>query len=451
MRGLRTTIALVVVLGGLFAYIYFVTWKQPAEDAGSKQEKVFASLAADKDKIEELRVASESGETSALKKEKDGWRLVEPVTAAASDTEVSAITSALSQLEIVRVIDENPASLNDYGLSSPRIAIDFRTSGDKELKRLLIGQKSPTGSNLFAKRNAEKRVFLIPAFQEPTFNRRPFDLRDKAALRFDRDKVDRIDIDAGGKVVEIAKTGSDWNLTKPVQVVSDSAAVEGLIGKVQSTQMKSVVTENATPADLKKYGLDKPSMTLTVGLGSAKATLLVGGTADGTSVYARDASQPVVMTLENSLADELRKGADEYRRKDLFAFRAYDANRIEITRGGQTMAFDKVKGEGANAEDKWRRTSPNAADADKEKMSVLLAKIEGLRASAFVGPGEKTGLDSPVMTVYAKFDDGKKEERVKFGKAGNGVYASRAGDSDVARVIPAEFDEILKKLDELAK
>ena len=451
MRGLRTTIALVVVLGGLFAYIYFVTWKQPAEDAGSKQEKVFASLAADKDKIEELRVASESGETSALKKEKDGWRLVEPVTAAASDTEVSAITSALSQLEIVRVIDENPASLNDYGLSSPRIAIDFRTSGDKELKRLLIGQKSPTGSNLFAKRNAEKRVFLIPAFQEPTFNRRPFDLRDKAALRFDRDKVDRIDIDAGGKVVEIAKTGSDWNLTKPVQVASDSAAVEGLIGKVQSTQMKSVVTENATPADLKKYGLDKPSMTLTVGLGSAKATLLVGGTADGTSVYARDASQPVVMTLENSLADELRKGADEYRRKDLFAFRAYDANRIEITRGGQTMAFDKVKGEGANAEDKWRRTSPNAADADKEKMSVLLAKIESLRASAFVGPGEKTGLDSPVMTVYAKFDDGKKEERVKFGKAGNGVYASRAGDSDVARVIPAEFDEILKKLDELAK
>ena len=29
MRGLRTTIGLVVVLGGLFAYIYFVTWKQP--------------------------------------------------------------------------------------------------------------------------------------------------------------------------------------------------------------------------------------------------------------------------------------------------------------------------------------------------------------------------------------------------------------------------------------
>jgi hypothetical protein len=42
MRGLRTTIGLIVVLGGLFAYIYFVTWKQPVEGPGPKQEKVFA-------------------------------------------------------------------------------------------------------------------------------------------------------------------------------------------------------------------------------------------------------------------------------------------------------------------------------------------------------------------------------------------------------------------------
>jgi uncharacterized protein DUF4340 len=364
---------------------------------------------------------------------------------------VSGITSALSQLEVVRVIDENPANLNDYGLSSPRVEIDFKATGDKEFRRLLVGQKSPTGGNLFAKRNSEKRVFLIPAFQDQTFNRATFDLRDKAALRFDRDKVDRIEIDAAGKTLEIAKSGSDWNLTKPVQVASDYAAVEGLVGKVLGAQMKSVVTENASPADLKKYGLDKPAITLTVGLGSAKATLLFGGKAAGGSLYARDASKPVVMTLESSLTDDLGKGVNEYRRKDLFAFRAYDANRIEIARGGQTIVFDKVKGEGANAEDKWRRASPNAADADKEKMSVFLAKLESVRATTFLDSAAKTGLDAPVMTVYAKFDDGKKEERVKFGKSGDSVYASRAGESGAAKISAAEFDEIVKKLDELAK
>jgi hypothetical protein len=49
MRGLKSTLALVVVLAGLGAYIYFVTWKQPAGgDTGKKQEKVFASLESDK-------------------------------------------------------------------------------------------------------------------------------------------------------------------------------------------------------------------------------------------------------------------------------------------------------------------------------------------------------------------------------------------------------------------
>jgi Domain of unknown function (DUF4340) len=449
MRGLRTTVGLVVVLGGLFAYIYFITWKQPAETPGPKQEKVFASVEADK--IEELRVKSESGDASALKKDKDGWHLVEPVANAAADSEVSGITSALSQLEIVRVVDDKPANLNDYGLGSPRIEIDFKAAGDKDFRRLLIGQKSPTGANLFAKRNAEERVFLIPAFQEQTFNRGTFDLRDKAVLRFDRDKVDRIEIDAAGKTLELAKTGSDWKLTKPVQAASDYSAVEGLVGRVLSAQMKSIVTDSASPADLKTYGLDKPAATVTLGLGSAKAALLLGGKSADGSLYARDASKPLVMTLDSALADELRKGADEYRRKDLFAFRAYDANRLEITRGGQTVAFDKVKSASPTAEDKWQRAGAKPADTDKEKMSVFLAKLESVRATTFVDSAAKTGLDSPAMTVYAKFDDGKKEERVMFGKAGDSVYASRSGEPGAAKISSAEFDEIVKKLDELAK
>src|SRR5204863_3097153 len=115
MRGLRSTIALIVVLAGLSAYIYFVTSKQPESAGGPKQEKVFASIQADK--IDDLRIKSESGDTTALKKGDAGWQLVEPAAAPADESEVSGITSALAQLEIVRVVDENPADLKDYGLA----------------------------------------------------------------------------------------------------------------------------------------------------------------------------------------------------------------------------------------------------------------------------------------------------------------------------------------------
>jgi hypothetical protein len=214
--------------------------------------------------------------------------------------------------------------------------------------------------------------------------------------------------------------------------------------------MKSIVAESASPADLKKYGLDKPNTTVTLNLGSAKATLLIGGKSGDGSLYARDAAKPLVMTLESSLGDELKKSADEYRRKDVFAFRAYDLNRLELTRGGQTVAFEKVKAEGSG-EDTWRRTSPTAGQVDKDKMSVLLAKLESVRATSFVDAATKTGLDAPALSVYAKFADGKKEERVAFGKAGDSVYASRTGEPGAAKVSETEFDEIIKKLDEIAK
>ena len=109
------------------------------------------------------------------------------------------MTSALGQVEIVRVIDENPTNLNDYGLSNPRVEVDFKAAGDKDYRKLLIGDKTPTGGDLFAKRNDEKKVFLIPAAQDTSFNRTTFDLRDKTLLKFDRDKVDALDVTAGGK------------------------------------------------------------------------------------------------------------------------------------------------------------------------------------------------------------------------------------------------------------
>ena len=46
MRGLRSTIALLVVLIGLSAYIYFVTWNQP-EGTEENRERVFAALEGD--------------------------------------------------------------------------------------------------------------------------------------------------------------------------------------------------------------------------------------------------------------------------------------------------------------------------------------------------------------------------------------------------------------------
>src|SRR5215212_9314728 len=149
MRGLKSTIALVVVLAGLGAYIYFVTSKMPeggaATTADAKKEKVFAALQADK--IEEIKVATASGDTTTLKKDGGAWKITQPSELPASESEVSGLTSALGQAEITRVIDENPSNLNDYGLSNPRVEIEFKAAGDKTSSKLYLGEKTPTGGD----------------------------------------------------------------------------------------------------------------------------------------------------------------------------------------------------------------------------------------------------------------------------------------------------------------
>ena len=97
-----------------------------------------------------------------------------------------------------------PPDLKEYGLAEPRVDVTFKAAGQEHT--LLIGQKTPPGSDFYAKRGNDKKVFLIASYLDSTFNRKTFDLRDKTAIRVDRDKLDALEIvTAGDARVRFAK------------------------------------------------------------------------------------------------------------------------------------------------------------------------------------------------------------------------------------------------------
>jgi hypothetical protein len=445
MRGVRSLLALFVVFAGLIAYLYFVDARKPVTEEGvEKRDKVFT---VESDKINELKITSSSGETSTLKKDKNGWKLVEPLATKVDDGEVNGITSNLASAEIQSTVDESPKNLQPYGLDKPRIQIAFKADGDKSYRRLLIGAKTPTGGDLYAQRNGDKRVLLVPSYVESSLDKKPFDLRDKKILTFDRDKVDRVELEHDGQKVELTKAGQDWNVSAPIQAKADFSSVESIISRLQSAQMKALTSENAT--DLSQYGLDKPVATATVGLGSSRATLAFGKSAEGGDVYARDITRPVVVTVAADLLTDVKKNPSDLRRRDVFEFRSFNAKRIEVSRGAETLAFEKSKGTTKDATEKWRRISPNAGDVDQSKMETFLSNLSGLRAQSFADAKTQTGLDKPVTTVTAKFDESNKEERVRFGRAGTDVYAIRGDEPGPAKIETSAFDEAMKSLDAL--
>ncbi len=442
MRGLWSAIALVVVLAGLGGYIYFVDSKRPAARIEEKQ-KVFSVEA---DKIEEITITAE-GETSTLRKADGTWKMVTPVAADADQNEVSTMTTNLSGIEVNRVIEENAANLGDFGLEKPRITIAFKGAGGAA-GQLALGDKTPAQGDVYAVKPGERRVFLVASYQETAFAKKPFDLRDKRILNFDRDKVDSIEVtQGGGTIVQLARSGSDWTVKQPAAVRGDYSTIEGVLTRLSSTNMTRLVEPAATdPVLLARYGLDKPTTTVTLGAGSTRATLALGKEEEG-SVYARDQSRPMVFAVDPTFAADLKKTADDFRDKDLFEFRNFNAARLRITRGSETFEFQKVAGTGDNAAEKWQRVAAGGAatDVDATKMDDLLSKLTSLRAQSFRATAAGTGLEQPALVVSASYDQGK-FERVRAAKPAAEAFASRDGESGVAVLDATAYDDMIKAL-----
>lgn len=442
MRGSKSFIGLLVVLLALGAYLYFVESKRTPGDADEKPD-VFAGLEADA--IEQVTVTSESGEVTTLEKSDAGWRITAPAAADADTAEVSGITSSLASLEEQRLIDENPSDLQAYGLATPRVRIAFSTGGQE--RTLLLGGKTPTGADLYAKTAAEPKVFLISAYLDSTFNRSTFDLRDKRALAFDREAADSIEIATPEQTLRFGKTDSQWQMRQPEGSRSDPATIESLVSRLDGLQMKAMASTD--PQDLKPYGLDTPSATVKIGTGSSQATLLIGKATGEETVYAKDASRPAVFTLEASLLDELKKDANEYRQKDLFEARAFNTNRVEIVRAGDTLAFERtpVKDKDGQETPQWRRVAPADGEVDGGKVDALLSALTSARADSFAERAPAKAQTEAVLTL--KYNEGRREERVTFLRAGELAYAVRDG-GDVAAQFPATtLDGILTAIDAL--
>jgi uncharacterized protein DUF4340 len=451
MRGLRSTVALLVVLVGLSAYIYFVTWKQTDSGTEKPRERVFAALEGDK--IDELRIKGESGDVTTLRKTGDMWEVTAPLAAKADASEITAITNNLGSLEQTRVVDEKPSDLKEYGLDMPAVEIEFKASGQPqyaEFHKLLLGGKSPTGGDVFARHDGDTRVVLIPGYVEAIFNRSTFNLRDKTLLVVDREKLDHLTATADTQTLELAKDATGWKLTKPLAATADSPAVESLITKLQTVAMKSIVAEQATPADLKKYGFDRPQATVVLTAGGSTSSLIVGGKSTEQEVYARDPSRPLVATIDSGILTDLKKAPDDYRRKEIFGFSRYSGTRLEFARDGQTVAFEKIKST-TDQPDKWRRVAPTEGEPDAMNMATLLTAVESLRATSFVNSTAKTGLDKPTLSVSTKFEDGTKEERVTFARTGADTYAASPGQPGAAVIPQMPYDDMIKALDVVSK
>jgi hypothetical protein len=466
---------LVLVLAALGSYIWFVERKQEPKPEGERAKVTV--LAVDKAKAKEISLAAAGGETIRLVKEGAGWKVTSPFTAPADTSAVESILTSLEKLEADEVVVEQTANPAEFGLDKPGRTITAVVEGAPASLSVEFGAKAPDGSSVYARAAGSPKVYLVPSWVEGSFDRKPFDLRDRDLLHVKRDDVRSIEIAGPEGGYALARTDAgEWAFTKPVATRAGRWSVDGLLGTVENLRMDSVAADAAT--DLKAFGLDTPARAVSLVLkdGSTRTLEIGAGAPDPTATpspspspavkgdkpkppekpkptkyYARQAGTGLVAVVPATLADDLAKGMGELRAKRLLEIATYETEGFEAVAGGTKKAYAKSTTKDKDGFDKtqWKRTAPDAKDLETTKVEDALFKMGGVEVSEFVDrPADAAtyGLDAPVLKVTVK---AKGESWIEVGKKDGSVYARRSGDSAVLKLDPAKAEELIKAFSEL--
>jgi hypothetical protein len=472
MKEFWKTGAAILVLGGLVSFWWFFERKREPKPEGERQKVTV--LAVDKAKAREISLAAAGGEAIRLAKDGDAWKVAAPFAAPADGSAVESLLTSLEKLEADEVVVEQAADPAEFGLDRPSRTVSATVEGGAAPLVVEFGARSPDGSSVYARAAGSPKVFLVPSWVEGTFDKKPFDLRDRDILKVKRDDVRSLEVTGPEGGYALARTDEgEWAFTKPLATRAGRWSVDGVLGTIENLRMESVAAEAAT--DVQPFGLDAPSRTVSLVLkdGTTRTLEIGAGAPDAsatpapaaspaqkgdrpappkpTKYYARQAGTGLVAVVPATLADDLAKGMGELRAKRLLEVATYETEGFEVVAGGAKKTYSKSTTKDKDGFDKtqWKRTAPDAKELETAKVEDALFKMGGVEVSEFVDAPQALsayGLDAPVLTVKVK---AKSESWIEVGKKDAGYYARRNNDAAVLKLDPAKAEELLKAFSEL--
>jgi hypothetical protein len=178
------------------------------------------------------------------------------------------------------------------------------------------------------------------------------------------------------KTVLQREGGIQWKITAPQALRADSESVGPVINVLSSLNSESLVQEKTT--DWKTYGLDAPSLTVTIRKKDGKAVkLLVGAdTPVGGGMYVRTDGDDRLFTVGAYNRSSFDKSWKDLRDKRLLPVDADKLSRIELTAGKSTVEFGK------NQAGEWQLLKPLPFRADNFAVEELLRKLRDAKMDA---------------------------------------------------------------------
>lgn len=263
-------------------------------------------------------------------------------------------------------------------------------------------------------------------------------------LSIPEDQIQDIKIQhANGDTVEISKSSGKWRVVQPKDLSADPDASSSLVSALTSVTADKTIEDKAS--DLSPYGLQKPTLTVTVTKKDGKTNgLLIGDdTPNNSGAYAKLPNDGHVYTVFSFVKTSLDKNLNDLRDKRLLTFDQDKLTRVELTAKGTTEEFGK------NGQNEWEIVKPRPLRADATAVDGLIGKLRDAKMDATISPDDAkkaaAAFASGTKVATASLTDNSGTQTLEVRKDKDKNYYAKSSSVEGVFKISSDVGDALDK------
>ena len=266
-------------------------WDNLPKTASALREKTL--LRYERDHVARLEWQSANEQMVIVRTGARQYQLEQPVQTPGDGEAIYGLLWDLKELKVKEFIDDSPARLDPYGLTTPRLRITlWEESADQgQATRqhiLLFGNEAPEQQGTYVQLGDRPAVYLVESSAaQKVLGKTSFELRYKKLLAFESASIQKLQLQYPALTLTLERRGDAWQFSEPnKQTIDKRWKVDDLLYELRTLEYAKLLTEPA--ADQAGYGLETPQVRIRLWQkdGSPVGPLIIGkaAEAEGTDV-----------------------------------------------------------------------------------------------------------------------------------------------------------------------
>jgi hypothetical protein len=461
-RGLLLWASVLLVLG---AYLWMVDLPRERE-AHQHSELADKLLPFDAGGATALELRTADSTISLAKNQGRGWQILAPLKTAADQTAVRSLLMRLNDASRLRVIDEHPTALEQYGLAPP--AVSLRITAKSIEHEVDFGTDSPVGASSYVRvlpavgtaspaESPPAPVLLVPREVREAVDKKLFDLRNKELFDLSAADVTAVELQYPDQptprirlVRQPTPSAGDthqvgWQVVAPIHATADEGVVQTLVDQVSSLRATAILD---TGKSNKLNELKRPKVEITLHVGERSDEVKFYFPLSEEAAYAVTTPDAPLYQVNRESVLQFEKNLFELRDKRIAEMDPEKLQRLQVDRQGVSYQLTR------RGEDWLYQEEPLSKPATAKLRKFLDAlwrarveKVAGNSSSAW--PKLGLGAGAITITLFSGDQTSPQSVVVRLGKQEGKILYIRRGDDIESYITATPLVNLLPSKQEL--